>query len=167
MNNILFDSDKCFWKRDFGYDSMSLKEFDEYVEIAATFISHFVEKHESLSIETNRLKKSFRIIVRHNDNDEQYDAAFCDLQAEYYKNGNVKWIDNFFGILNNEYGLAANNLRIPKFPTSSGDLYYQWWRLARHFRDFRIDFKNGIRNNAYEKINELKNKYFEWWYVSA
>lgn len=33
MNTVLYDSDKCVWKRDFGYDSMSLKEFDEYDKI--------------------------------------------------------------------------------------------------------------------------------------
>ena len=165
MKEILFDSNKCFWQRDFGYDSMSLKEFNEYAELAATFIGHFVEEHESIVVDIDRLRRKFRIIVKHNDmNDDEYDAAFCDLQAEYYKNGNVKWIDNFFGILNNEYGLAANNLRIPKFPTSSGDLYYQWWRLARHFRDFRIDSKENL-NVVCDKITQLRDKYFTFWIV--
>lgn len=58
-DDVLFDSDKCIWKRDFGYDSMSLKEFDEYANIAATFAGHFVGNYEHLSIEMNRLEKRF------------------------------------------------------------------------------------------------------------
>lgn len=166
-DDILFDSDKCIWKRDFGYDSMPLKEFDEYANIAATFIGHFIGKKENVSIEINRLKKKFRIIVRHNDmNDTEYGVSFCDLEAGYYKNGNVKWLDNFFGILNNEYGLAANNLRIPKYPTSSGDGYYEWWETYKQMRNFKMDFayKEGKGfSEVWEKIYNLKRKYFENW----
>ena len=166
-DNILFDSNKCIWKRDFGYDSMSLKEFDEYANIAATFIGHFIGEKENVSIEINRLKKKFRIIVRHNDmNDTEYGVSFCDLEAGYYKNGNVKWLDNFFGILNNEYGLAANNLRIPKYPTSSADGYYEWWKTYKQMRNFKMDFIHEDLINpcvAYRKILGLKRKYFENW----
>lgn len=63
-DDVLFDSDKCIWKRDFGYDSMSLKEFDEYANIAATFIGHFVDSGtENLSIDMNRLNKKFHLTV--------------------------------------------------------------------------------------------------------
>ena len=163
-DDVLFDSDKCIWKRDFGYDSMSLKEFDEYANIAATFTGHFVGNYEHLSIEMNRLEKTFRLVVNRNyPGTDEYGWAFA-LHGGYYQSGNVKWLDNFFGILNNEYGLAANNLRIPKYPTNSADGYYEWYILARQFRNFRIDFKD-ITNSVYDKISNLRDKYFEHWII--
>lgn len=160
MKEILFDSNKCIWQRDFGYDSMSLSEFDEYVGMAAMFIGHFVDsKTENLSIDMNRLNKTFRMMVfRLIDNKTPvYNREL------YYQNKNVKWMDNFFGVLNNEYGLAANNLRIPKYPTSSADGYYQWWVLYKQFRNFKMDFEHQGFNDilvTYQKIVNLKDKYF-------
>ena len=163
MKNILYDSNKCIWKRDFGYDSMSLKEFDEYASIAVGFVGHFVVEYESISVEVNRIERKFRIIVEHVGKNNIYDYGFGGLDSDYYENGNIKWMDNFFGILNNEYGLAANNLRIPQFPTSNGDQYYEWWILARQFRDFKIGFEAGTDNGIYDKINKLRDKYFTHW----
>lgn len=159
-DDVLFDSDKCIWKRDFGYDFLSIKEFDEYANIAATFVGHFVDSGtENLSIDMNRLNKKFHLTVFSNSFISRLYA-----EGECYQNGNIKWIDNFFGILNNEFGLAANNLRIPKFPTSSGDGYYEWYILARQFRNFIIDFKDNL-NVIYDKISNLRDKYFEYWII--
>ena len=164
MNMVIYDSDKCIWKRDFEYDSLSMKEFDEYANIAATFVGYFIGKHDSISVEVNRIERKFRIIVEHIDKNSIYDYSISDFNAGYYKNGNMKWIDNFFGILNNEYGLAANNLRIPSYPTNSADTIYDWWKLYSQLRNFKIDFK--ISKNfptVYDKIVCLKDKYFRWW----
>ena len=83
MKEILFDSNKCIWQRDFGYDSMSLKEFNEYAELAATFIGHFVEEHESIVVDIDRLRRKFRIIVKHNDmnDDELFNFIAPRLEA--------------------------------------------------------------------------------------
>ena len=160
---VIYDSDKCIWKRDFGYDSLSMKEFDEYASIAVAFVGYFIVKYENISVEVNRIERKFRIIVEHNDASNICDYGFSDFEG-YYKNGNIKWIDNFFGILNNEYGLAANNLRIPGYPTNSADGIYEWWKLYSQLRDFKIDF-SASKNfpTIYDKIVELKNKYFSWW----
>ena len=168
-DDVLFDSDKCIWKRDFGYDSMSLKEFDEYANIAATFAGYFVGNYEHLSVDMNRLEKTFRLVVNRNyPGTDKYGWAFAlyGRRDGYYKNGNVKWLDNFFGILNNEYGLAANKLRIPKYPTSSSDGYYEWWETYKQMRNFKMDFayKDGKGfSEVWEKIYNLKRKYFENW----
>ena len=165
-DDVLFDSDKCIWKRDFGYGSMSLKELDTYANIAYTFAGHFVGNYEHLSVEMNRLEKTFRLVIDRNYPDtDEYGWAFM-LPGGYYQSGNVKWLDNFFGILNNEYGLAANNLRIPKYPTSSADGYYEWWETYKQIRNFKMDFIHEDLTNpcvAYRKILDLKRKYFKNW----
>lgn len=161
---VIYDSDKCIWKRDFGYDFLSIKEFDEYASIAVTFIGYFIGKHESMSVEVNRIERKFRIIVEYIGEGSIYDCAFAAYPSGYCKNGNVKWIDNFFGILNNEYGLAANNLKIPDYPTSSPDEIHEWWKLYSQLRNFKIDFKASKDfPTAYDKIVGLKSKYFSWW----
>ena len=160
---VIYDSDKCIWKRDFGYDSLSLKEFDKYASIAVTFVGYFIVKYESISVEVNRIERKFRIIVEHNDASNLCDYGFSSFEG-YYENGNIKWIDNFFGVLNNEYGLAANNLRIPDYPICSADGIHEWWKLYSQLRDFKLDFKVSKDFQAvYGKIVGLKDKYFGWW----
>ncbi len=162
---VIYDSDKCIWKRDFGYDSLSIKEFNEYASIAVAFIGYFIKNFEPIFVEANRIRRSFRIIIGQNyaSDSDIYDYSSSDFEG-YYKNGNIKWIDNFFGILNNEYGLATNNLRIPCYPTSSTDEIYDWWRLYNQLRNFKIDFKASKDFQAvYGKIVGLKDKYFGWW----
>lgn len=164
---VIYDSNKCIWKRDFGYDLLSIKELDEYASIATVFIKYFIKNFESISIEVNRIRKSFRIIIGRNDTSDSYlyDYSSSDFKR-YYENGNIKWIDDFFGILNNEYGLAANNLRIPNYPTDSAAGFSEWWRLYSQLRNFKIDFKvsNFLKySTVYDKIVCLKDKYFRWW----
>lgn len=164
MSTVLYDSDKCIWKRDFGYDWLSIKEFDEYASIVVGFVGHFIVEYESISVEVNRIERKFRIIVEHVDENNIYDYGFGGLDSDYYKNGNIKWIDDFFGILNNEYGLAANNLRIPSYPTTSADRIHDWWKLYSQLRDFKLDSSASKElSTAYDKIVLLKDKYFSWW----
>ena len=159
-DDVLFDSDKCIWKRDFGYDSMSLKEFDEYANIAATFAGHLIGNYEHLSVEMNRLKKTFHISIFFDakGRDDTFVTKLCGYES--YESGNIRFIDDFFGILNNEYGLAANNLRIPKYPTLT-DGNYSWHELYSEMRNFIIDFK--YHNTIYDKIRDLYKKYFAGW----
>lgn len=160
---VIYDSDKYTWKRDFGYDSLPLKEFDEYASIAVTFIGYFIVKYESISVEVNRIERKFRIIVEHVDKNNIYDYGFGGLDSDYYENDNIKWIDYFFGVLNNEYGLAANNLRIPDYPLDSAYGIYDWWRLYKQLLNFTLGF-NAFKDfsTAYDKIVSLKDKYFSW-----
>lgn len=162
---VIYDSDKCIWKRDFGYDSLSIKEFDEYANIATVFIGYFIKNFEPIFVKANRIRRSFRIIIGQNEASDSdiYDYSSSDFEG-YYKNGNIKWIDNFFGILNNEYGLAANNLRIPVYSTCSADGIHEWWKLYNQLRDFKIDFSvSKDFPTMYDKIVLLKDKYFRWW----
>ena len=83
---VIFDTDRCIWKRDFGYDSLSIKEFDEYASVAITFVGYFIVKYENISVEVNRIERKFRIIVEHNDASNICDYGFSDFEG-YYKNG--------------------------------------------------------------------------------
>lgn len=156
MSEILFDSDRILRKPSFSYDKLEIDKLDEYAYIFSSFIKILLSQRLKQTlrdldyvIEINRVDKIFRaLIIKDND------VPVHELISTHYQNNNIKIVENFQYILNDHFGLSNFDLRIPLYPTSSADGYYQWYLLKNVMDYMRI---------INEKISDLYREYFGNW----
>lgn len=156
----IFDSDNLNFMPESKLESLDFDKFDRYAGMAYSFIGAFSKYYGLVAMDLNRIEKRFHLTV---DDSGPFEGVIkASSINNKYPNGNVKWMENFFYLLNGEFGLSSRDLRIPNYPTSSADGYFEWYdlksRLDTYFRRFLDSSPRDVH-----PIMEMTKKYFKGW----
>ena len=129
---IVFDTDKCFSRKNIDYGLLSIEDLEQYAKIFYEYATQRGFEHgtEQVRIDLNRIKKSFRLVME--DSSELRDLQWFSI----YENGNLKTLECMFHFLNGAFG-EKNNLKswiyMPDEIDRDGiDAMYNWSLLEKY-----------------------------------
>jgi len=160
----IFDSDNLNFMPESKLSSLDFDKFDRYTGMAYSFIGSFFKYYGMITMDLNRIEKRFHLTVDDNGLSEVVTASYINKNRKY-PNGNVKWMENFFYLLNDEFGLSSRDLRIPNYPTSSADGYFEWYILKSYLDTYFHRFLDSSPRDVHP-IMEMTKKYFKGWVVN-
>jgi len=103
---IVFDTDKCFYRKNIDYGLLPIEDLELYAKMFYEYATHGGFEHgtESVNVDLNRIEKSFRLVM--DDSSEPKELRWFSI----YKNGNLKTLECMFHFLNGIFG-EKNNLK--------------------------------------------------------
>ena len=103
---IVFDTDKCFYRKNIDYRLLSIEDLEQYAKMFYEYSTHcgFNHEMEQVRIYLNRIKKTFRLVM--DDSSKPKELRWFSI----YKNGNLKTLECMFHFLNGVFG-EKNNLK--------------------------------------------------------
>ena len=101
---IIFDTDKCFYRKNIDYRLLSIEDLEQYAKMFHEYATQCGFNHgtESVNVDLNRIKKTFRLVM--DDSSEPKNLQWFSI----YKNGNLKTLECMFHFLNGAFGEKDN-----------------------------------------------------------